>query len=84
MIMNQSNVVPWKCHVCQREFDMRGGGLCHRCNKTTCRSHLNQVGARLKLEATWVCDDCLTEDERPSIKKWLKKLSELWRMRTGK
>lgn len=62
--MNKSKeIVPWKCHICQRVYDTPSGGVCSRCNHATCHSHLHEIGKKLKLESKWVCDDCLTGEE---------------------
>jgi hypothetical protein len=29
-------VVPWRCHICSREFTENHGGLCAACNRPTC------------------------------------------------
>lgn len=57
-------VVPWKCHICRSEFDTPSGGICSRCNKATCREHLHQIGQMTKLDEKWVCDNCLTNEEK--------------------
>ncbi len=61
-------VVPWKCHICQGEFDTPGGGICSRCSRATCREHLHQIGLITKLDAKWVCDNCLTSEEKAESK----------------
>ncbi len=58
------DVVPWKCHICRAEFDTPSGGICSRCNRSTCRSHLHEIGKNLKLESKWVCGNCLTNEEK--------------------
>jgi len=57
-------IVPWKCHICRKEFDTPSGGICSRCNQATCRKHLHQIGQKTKLDATWACDNCLTNEEK--------------------
>jgi hypothetical protein len=37
-------IIPWKCHICGKGFDMMGGGLCPKCRKPTCRLHLSYFG----------------------------------------
>jgi hypothetical protein len=58
-----NDIIPWKCHICNGEFDTPDGGICSRCNRATCRDHLYQLGAR-KMDATWVCQECLTSEEK--------------------
>jgi len=58
------DIVPWKCNICHSEFDAPGGGICSRCNRATCRSHLHEIGKKVKLESGWVCDNCLTSEEK--------------------
>lgn len=58
------DVVPWKCNICHSEFDAPGGGICARCNRATCRSHLHEIGKKVKPEYGWVCDNCLTGEEK--------------------
>lgn len=57
------DIVPWKCHVCKGEFDTPDGGVCAKCSRATCRNHLHQIGA-IKSKSTWVCQDCLTSEEK--------------------
>jgi len=68
--MNLSKkIIPWTCHVCGGEFDTPGGGICARCNKATCKIHLNHFGEHLIKDAYRVCDNCLTADEKAKSKK---------------
>ena len=69
-------VVPWKCHIRHREFDTPSGGVCSRCSRATCREHLHQIGKKLKLETKWVCNNCLTSEEKTE-NKWTSKISNL-------
>jgi hypothetical protein len=87
------NIVPWKCHICHGDFDTADGGVCSRCNKATCLDHLHQLGSKKKLEATWVCEGCLTNEEKTTNKvRWkirlpslsLKRLSAWFRRRSHK
>lgn len=82
---SKKEVVPWKCHICHEEFDTPSGGMCSRCNRSTCRAHLHQIGRRMKLESKWVCNDCLTHEEKTVKKgKWTLKLFNLSLKRTLK
>ncbi len=63
-------IVPWKCHICSGGFDTPNGGICSRCSRATCHSHLHHIGKKLKLESKWVCDGCLTIEEKTG--KWNK------------
>jgi len=73
-------VVPWKCHICAGEFDTPGGGVCSRCNRATCRAHFYQLAKKLKFESMWVCEECLTLDEKKFKKKrWSLKLPDLFK-----
>ena len=58
------HVVPWKCHICRGEFDTPNGGICSRCSRATCRAHLHQIDQMTKLDAKWICDNCLTKEEK--------------------
>jgi hypothetical protein len=67
--MNSSNeIVPWVCHICGGEFDTPHGGICGRCHGATCFSHLYHIGKKLKVESQWICDHCLTEEEKTEKK----------------
>ena len=33
---SEKEIVPWTCHVCDREFNAGSGGLCSKCHKATC------------------------------------------------
>ncbi|MEW6713941.1 MAG: hypothetical protein AB1306_02465 [Nitrospirota bacterium] len=61
---SSKEIVPWKCHICQGEFETPSGGICSRCNKATCREHLHQIGQETRLDAKWACDKCLTSEEK--------------------
>jgi len=65
---SSKDVVPWKCHICRSEFDTPSGGICSRCSRATCREHLHQIGQMTKLDAKWVCDNCLTSEEKAKRK----------------
>jgi hypothetical protein len=65
---SSKEVVPWKCYICQSEFDFPSGGICSRCNQATCRKHLHQIGQITKLDAKWVCGSCLTDEEKTAKK----------------
>jgi len=44
VMQRKKEIVPWTCHVCGKEFDTPGGGICGECNKPTCKICLG-VGA---------------------------------------
>jgi hypothetical protein len=62
-------VIPWKCHICGGEFDTPGGGICSRCNRATCRTHLHLLDKKLKSESKWVCKDCIAIAEKKANSK---------------
>jgi len=33
---SKKEIVPWICHVCNKEFHVDSGGLCSKCYKATC------------------------------------------------
>jgi len=33
----QKNIIPWKCHICGKQFATMGGGICKECGKVTCK-----------------------------------------------
>ena len=33
---SRKEIVPWICHVCNKEFHVSSGGLCSECHKATC------------------------------------------------
>ena len=41
---SEKEIIPWICHVCDREFNIDSGGLCSECHKATC---LNCLGLRI-------------------------------------
>lgn len=63
-MVSSKDVVPWKCHICRSEFDTPSGGICSRCNRSTCRKHLHQIDQKTKLDVKWVCGNCLTTEEK--------------------
>jgi len=62
-ITASKEIIPWTCHICGGQFETRSGGICSKCNKATCRKHLKQIGKKLKLESTWLCQKYMTEDK---------------------
>jgi len=71
-------IIPWQCHICRSEYDTPGGGICSRCSRATCRTHLYKMGAKLKLDSQWVCEQCLTDVEKTNTKtKWTIRLRNL-------
>jgi hypothetical protein len=61
---SSQNIIPWTCHVCRSQFDTPHGGICARCSKATCLSHLFKIQRNRKIEAEWICDNCLNVEER--------------------
>jgi len=71
--MSSDEIVSWICHICADEFDTPDGGICNRCQGVTCRSHLTNIGTTLIKDAQWVCNHCLTDEEKGKISRfWLK------------
>jgi len=59
---SSKEIIPWKCHVCGREFDTLHGGICKKCGKATCNlcfglSKLTKL-ANLKMPKAQVCRTC--------------------------
>jgi hypothetical protein len=40
-MQREKNIIPWKCHICGREFDTISGGICIECGKVTCNIFFN-------------------------------------------
>lgn len=64
-----NEIVPWVCHICGVELDTPNGGICGRCHRVTCLWHLYHIGKKLRAESQWICDHCLTEEEKIEKKK---------------
>lgn len=64
---SEQNIIPWKCHVCGKDFDVTCGGICSKCNKPACNKHL---GKRIfsKADQQRVCTQC-RKDEHIEEKK---------------
>jgi len=60
-ITASKEIIPWTCHVCGGQFQTRGGGLCSRCNRATCRKHLEKIETKLRLESEWLCLNCINK-----------------------
>ena len=64
---SKKEIVPWNCHVCDKEFQVSSGGLCSKCHKATCLKCLG-VGTffgilkKAKLENA-VCRYCADAEE---------------------
>jgi hypothetical protein len=64
---NSKQIIPWRCHVCGREFDTMSGGLCSKCGKVTCNicfgiGTLKRLG-QMKVPNEAVCRNCATAKE---------------------
>jgi hypothetical protein len=61
-------VIPWKCHICLKDFDESSGAICSRCGKATCDFDLNLVDYKERDGAARidqiVCNKCLKEGEK--------------------
>jgi hypothetical protein len=67
MIKLLKEIIHWKCHICGREFDTLGGGICKKCNKPTCNicfglGKLRRLG-KLKMPEAQVCRACAGRKE---------------------
>jgi hypothetical protein len=47
-------LILWECHVCNWEFETRGGGVCAKCRRPACSGHL-----RKQRDSTYLCTPCL-------------------------
>jgi hypothetical protein len=66
-MQRKTEIVPWRCHVCGKEFDTPGGGICGKCNKPTCKICLG-VGAlyqvsKAKDARAPICKSCAKAKE---------------------
>lgn len=53
-----------ECDVCQRRFDVVGGGVCTRCKRILCPQHLHGSWTRrlaVDLGAACICVQCRQE-----------------------
>jgi hypothetical protein len=57
----EKNIIPWKCHVCGKDFDVTFGGICSKCNKPTCSEHLGKRSSS-KTDELRLCTECRTEE----------------------
>ena len=68
-MLHNKEIVPWRCHVCNRTFDALGGGICRRCGRPTCNvCFLATTMKRLiqfKLPAIRTCRKCAEKKETP-------------------
>lgn len=44
-------IIPWKCHICSKEFATTKGGLCLVCNEPTCKECFHDLKKQ-------ICRDC--------------------------
>ena len=69
MTNSSKDIVPWICHVCIGEFDTPNGGICARCKLPSCRLHLDNIQGKENVESYWVCEKCLTDEEKTNKEK---------------
>lgn len=75
MTKSSKDIVSWICHVCMGEFDTPNGGICTRCKLPSCRLHLDNIQGKENVESYWVCEKCLTDEERTNRGKEKNKLT---------
>ena len=61
-MQQNKHIIPWKCHVCSRQFDTTSGGICKECGKPTCHicfglGELKSFG-KLKVPEIRICRSC--------------------------
>ena len=62
-----NDIIPWKCHICSREFDTHRGGICFKCNRVTCKRHLRRIKNKDKKlkgssdQIQYICVNCITQ-----------------------
>ena len=66
-MQQKQNIILWKCHVCEKEFDTIGGGICKECGKATCHicfglSALKKL-YQFKMPKTGVCRLCVDKKD---------------------
>jgi len=64
---SKKEIVPWICHVCDKEFNVNSGGLCSNCHKATRLKCLGigtffGISKQAKVENN-VCRHCAVTDE---------------------
>jgi len=65
--MQEKLIIPWKCHICGRQFDTLGGGICKKCGMATCAvcfgiGTLRRLG-QMKVPKGVVCRTCAGAEE---------------------
>jgi hypothetical protein len=67
----QKNIVPWKCHICARQFDTMGGGICKDCGKVTCNSCFGSVKlkilGKMRLPESQLCRSCADKKDTAAV-----------------
>jgi hypothetical protein len=73
-MQTKKDIIPWKCHICGREFGTISGGICKECGKATCNVCFNlgklKRMSKLKMPEARVCRTCANKKET--------KISETW------
>ncbi len=58
----EAPIIPWRCHICGDEFHELDGGICARCKKATCLSHLHSLKTPDRkakgTEKEYICKAC--------------------------
>ncbi len=65
---SEEKIIPWKCHLCGKEFKVTSGGICSKCNKPTCNKHLGK-GSFSMTDQPRVCTQCRPEEPIEEQKK---------------
>jgi len=71
-LLSEGNIAPWKCHVCDLEFDIPEGGICKECGKPACLTHLrasDPSGSLIHRSRSFICTDCNQADLRQDIEE---------------
>ena len=62
MLNIATGTMQWRCGVCNAAKPVGTGGICVRCRKFACNSHLNSVLVDDK--KIRVCNTCLTAEDK--------------------
>ena len=64
-------IVPWKCHICGRQFDAMAGAKCRQCGKITCNVCFAlaklQALAQFRLPRSGVCRACVKSSPQGDV-----------------
>jgi hypothetical protein len=65
-----AEIVPWRCHICARQFEDMQGGVCRSCSRATCnRCWADRLAFLPGRQKPPLCKGCAGKTDVSSVDK---------------